>query len=230
MTSIIDEIKEKFKQKKLPVPVIKDKDSRYHAYKIDGLKVWYIVDKQYPYVALCGCKKLGISERCSTVEYDSLPDYQKILFDDALTRMEELLHKVNTGEIKLNGYGDSLVSDNTWKIERYEYPLPSPHISFADILYKINKKVCTFIDLDPLAANAVTIWIVYTYFIRYFDNMPILILSADDEHHENMSILFTLLLKLSSNAERVSTISRPKFIAWLGLPFTHKYIKASLTS
>ncbi len=214
MTSILDIIKEKFKQKKLPVPKIEEIDGKYYAYKIRALTVWYIVDYQYPYVALYGCKELGISERCSTIEYDTLPDYQKKLFDDALAGMEELLHKVDSGESKLQGYGSPLVSTDKCKGERSPDSLPSPHVSLADILFKINKEICKFIDLDPLSTNVVTLWIIYTYFLYIWKIMPLLIISADDEHHDNMSMLFDILLKLSYDAKKVTTISRKDFLLW----------------
>jgi putative DNA primase/helicase len=86
--------------------------------------------------------------------------------------------------------------------------LSSPYADIGEPLEQIKREICKYVDLDPLAAVVVTLWIVFTHIVGRFIILPLLIIRADDEHHDNMSMLFALLLRLSLAVEKVSAMSR----------------------
>ncbi len=211
--NILDELNEKFKKLKIPMPEITAIDNKYHASKIDGSTYWYAVDRYWPAVALCGCLDTDKTYRCSTLDYDSLPDFQKANYDDALARIKSL-RKVGHAAVKEDpAYADPSVLNYEYVLDLEGCPEPEskPPYPDADLgipLERTTREICKYVDLDPLAAVVLSLWIFFTYMSNQFFTRPILVVSADDEHHDNMSMLFSLLLRFSHQAEKVSAMSR----------------------
>ena len=244
---ILDLLKEKFQQFGIPVPMINDIGGLFYAHKIDGLTVWYVADYKWPEVALYGCLEKDISNSCYTVEYDSLPDYQKKYCGEALNRIK-MLRKEGLKAVKLDAaYSDPLVLDHDYNLDvdgdgdlginayfdsegdlgidgnfdsddpddykpnRESYTIPNGSVDLNGALSKVNNLIGKYVDLDPLASVVLSLWIVFTWVSNNFYIKPLLIVRSDDEHHDNMSVLFTLLLKLTNKAEKVTAISRQHF-------------------
>jgi hypothetical protein len=209
---ILNVLNKEMKQLKTSMPKIRDIDSRYHASKVDGTTLWHIADFYWPAVVIFGCLDNDETYVCPTLDYESLPDYQKCIYDEALARIKTLSEVGHAAVKEDPAYGDPSVLN-------YEYALyangrleaeepPSLDADLGIPLKQIRQEVCKYVDLDPHAAVVVSLWILFTYVSNQFFIRPILVVSADDEHYDNMSMLFSLLLRLSYMAKKVSAMSR----------------------